>query len=237
MFKSRLSPLQWLSHLIGTESNMKIFLENPKPPFQLFRVSKDDINKYESVLTKSGKQIWACGECGTLQAYQYNQADPNDQKTRAENCCKIPKCECGKNIETNYYIKCDECRSQEKDNRDQKRLNEAEEVQSTDSWIYCEGYGHNEGYFESVDALLEWIEDNEDEESYPIPKYVHICSKIKFNGLDMTDVLTNELDSDFHEDAIEQLDIEPLQKMVDQWSAKQSLHSWQPDYKKKIKVK
>lgn len=215
---------------------MKQFFENPKPAFQLFRVSKEDENKYEGVLTRQGHQVWVCGECGIIQAHQYNQADPNDQKNRAENCCKIPKCECGKNIETNYYTKCDSCRSQEENARNEKRLREAEEVDFTDSWIYCEGYGRNEGYFESVDALLEWIEDNEKEESHPIPEFVHVCSRIDFKGIDMYDVVSNKLESEFHEDAIDDLDIDGLQKLVDEWSKTNKTHSWQPDYKKKIKV-
>ena len=215
---------------------MKQLFENPRPPIQMFRPDSETPGGFKPLVTKIGSEVWACGECGILYAHQYGGSD-NGQKQQAENCCKIQKCGCGNPIETNFYNKCDGCRKVDHVQLEVKRIMEAEEVNDHQGWIYCDGYGYQEGYFESVGDLIEWIEDQDDPESYPIPEFVFVCDPDELH-ISASDIIENAL-SDHYEDAGERIGSDEeaaLQKFLDQWCADQNITSWNVNYKKKIRV-
>lgn len=205
---------------------MKKLSENPNPPIQLWKQCPEG---FEIVKSLSGTGIWACGECGVIHT---------GHESNARNCCLLKKCPCGAEISV-HYSKCQTCLSKQyKTEREQKtkdNFDSAELVDNHTGWIYVEGYGSNEGFFPDEDELHDWIAG--EDPSPEIPEFAFCCkvNKFKDDMLDATDILENAL-NDYHEDAIDQIDVESLQEVLDKWMANQDLESWDIDYSKKIKI-
>jgi hypothetical protein len=97
----------------------------------------------------------------------------------ADRCCICA--ECGKPISapadrTDFYGNRSypthfQCKHERDRLREIERMEEAEKVDSWDGWVYSDGHGHSEGYFDSVDEFdMWWIEEFGEDE--PLPEFV-----------------------------------------------------------------
>ena len=101
-----------------------------------------------------------------------------------------------------------------------------------DGWVYFEGLGYNEGYFESVGELIEYCED----EGIDVPDWVYCC-KGERHLLDIDSAIESMLD-EAYEDARDDLkDEKELYDFVEKWNAKQNITSYYPDYKRIVVLK
>jgi hypothetical protein len=117
--------------------------------------------------------------------------------------------------------------------KERSRFERAEKLDTYDGWISADGYGHNEGYFESVAELLEWCEV----EGVAPPEYAYTCKEIKWPGIDIDAVLKNEL-KEYYENAIDALVADQeLRTFVADWNKKQCIISYYPDWKRVVLVK
>lgn len=213
------------SFLQGDSKMNRILVDNPKPPFSLYRKDK---GRYKTTLTKNGGKIWVCGECGILHiSYSIDKDDPKD---RAAKCCKQKYCDCGNKIEK-YYTgsKCNQCSTMESY---KIKVEKAVEIESCDGPIFCD---NSDRYWRDMDDFMDWLVcevDNGDSDS--LPTWVFPCDIRSFGRIDAGYIVANELE-EHHEDA-EVDDIEELQQFLDKWCDKQSLESWNPDYTRKISV-
>jgi hypothetical protein len=138
----------------------------------------------------------------------------------AESCCTPKLCECGEEVKT-HYTSCQSC-------IDKKRLKELKEklskairvtTPSTD-YVYSECTGDNEGYFE-LGSIEEVFDDSE------LPFYVHDCDRQEWKGLDAGDLVNDALESDWYEDANDDVvEFEELNKFLETWNKKQNLHQF-----------
>lgn len=159
------------------------------------------------------KTAYQCGKCNK-KAYFDRQL--------AEDCCKPRYCEdCGKELDPKWYrTVCEPCHIT-------RLFSKAEKLTEWDGWVYREGYGYNDGYFSSVDELLQYCED----EGEDPPEWVFVCSETK-HELDTDNILENMLD-DAYEGARDHLvDEKELYDFIEAWNKKQYVTSYYPDYKK-----
>lgn len=159
-----------------------------------------------------------CGKCGLI----YRLTEPE----MAEQCCKPYICKCGKPAPKGYTI-CDECRNAAEAAREKALYDKAKKI-SLDAyegdWIYSDAFG-NDGF-----GLTEEIED----ELFVMepknrPRYAWACKPFGLKRIDAMDIIENLLE-DHHEDAIEEVDVDGLQEVLDKWLKDQSVSSFEPDY-------
>lgn len=166
-------------------------------------------------LTEQGKNkpvALACGKCGKVW-------DLNMPGT-AEACCMVVLCSCGKEPERKYYSKCDECIQKQNEEKEKARFDKAEKVSISDydgTFLQNDSFS-NEGYVEtcSLEDELETMEFDGKEK----PTYAWACDPTPMPRIEAVDIIENHL-SDFHEDTIEHLDVDALQKAIDEWTEAQ----------------
>jgi hypothetical protein len=213
---------------------MKQLVDQPRKAFVLYRKNK---RRFTLTLTKRGDQIWVCGECGTIHTPHGYGADKDlDAKQRAVQCCLQRYCECGNKILLGYTgPKCCSCNEMIRNAAD---LAKAVEIDTCDSPVYD---NERQKYYASLDEFMDYLacemEDREGPEPMEsLPDWIFPCTTRKFGGLDASDILQSALD-EHHEDAHEQLvDEDGLQKFLDEWSERQTIESWEPDYSRKLCV-
>ena len=208
--------------------------ENPKPPIQFWKMAKVNSEKntfdgFEPVVSRhSGDSIWSCGECGVIHI----------GKSKAEQCCLLKKCDCGQPIDP-YYSKCQPCQSKEwnekKANELVEKLAKAQLVENYQGFIFVDGYGSNDGYFEDEDEFLDACEL--EDPPLVVPEFAFCCrpNHLKDHKIDADGILESLLDG-FHEDAIDQVDFDELQKLLDGWISDQKLISYDVDYSLKVRI-
>lgn len=99
-------------------------------------------------------------------------------------------------------------------------------------WVFFDGCGHNEGYFDSVDELREHCEC----EDIPAPAWCHTTIEQAFS-FDVFDALDSYLSDEHHEDARDQVKgWDELEVFWTAWKAKQTLKSFYPDYSKIVVI-
>lgn len=129
------------------------------------------------------------------------------------------------------YCNCKEAREARNKVADDAHFEKAEKLtpEQYDSWVYVDGYGYNEGYFESVDALTEHCEG----EDIPVPEWVYCCREMS-HKLDIDSAIENMLDDAFEDARDHLVDEKGLYDFVDEWNAKQTLTSYYPDHKRVV---
>lgn len=112
------------------------------------------------------------------------------------------------------------------------RLVKAEPVEWND-WVYSDdATGHNEGYFDSVDALREHCECCQ----IAVPAYCHATKEQPFD-FDIFDALDNYLNDAHHEEAHDQIEgWDELEAFWKSWAAKQTVKSYYLDYSKIVVI-
>ena len=128
-----------------------------------------------------------------------------------------------------------ECQRQRWADRVAKRLAEAEVVVYEGGFVYSEGHGYRDGYFESLDDFCEWLADENEPEGWP--DYVFACKPTK-HTLDLDDVLERLCESGYEDMGDHVLVPKSLTVAVAEFNRinESRLVSWGTDYKRKIRV-
>jgi hypothetical protein len=202
-------------------------------------VSGGDVATKDPIaLTRSGATeviAYACGVCGVVAGSVMVSGDA-EAKRRAVQCCAPSVCRrCGKRTERMHRILCRDCEMDETWLRDAALFCKATPI---DAAGYV-GYVFDESADEYVASLEEAIE-RIDERAAEDPDaerafYVYACAPYGLRKLDAKDIAISHCDnSEMYEDAHESLDVADLQRVLDEWHAKQSIESWCVDYSRVI---
>jgi hypothetical protein len=159
--------------------------------------------KAENLYLKDGKptRVWYCTTCRTVSQTQ----------EAAEACCRPAVCEsCGQEMsKPQYWHKCDKCRQAEFESgkiaKEVERYAAAKKVTEFEGWVYCESIGgHNEGFFESLQELIDFCQDEE----ALMPDYCWACNAISFVHLDISNAL-----ADIEENGYEDFDADECNRL------------------------
>jgi hypothetical protein len=184
--------------------------------------------------------IFVCGKCGVIYGANRDiQAKEFDQQ-RADRCCTpVPCCQCRQPTTTLWRehiagSTCDECAAKERTKKHEAWFASAVKHDATtyEGWVYSENHtSHHDGYFESVEAFVDWLWDQSDDndEQPRWPDYALTCKSQSFH-LDLSYAISNECD-DFYEDAADHIKGEKeLQIAVDAFNAaNKSVVVWETD--------
>ncbi len=91
-------------------------------------------------------------------------------------------------------------------------------------WVYCDGYGDQDGYFRSIEELVLHFKDHE----IALPQFVKACTEKKLS-LDADWIIENALDG-HHEDAGDDISVaerEELQAFLDKWCERTKVVSYE----------
>src|ERR1035437_5132003 len=78
----------------------------------------------------------------------------------AEQCCQNYKCDkCGKDVGKQYRTRCDACDALANVVKERERFDKAEKVflDNCNSWVFCEGLGHKDGFFQSIEDMFDCV--------------------------------------------------------------------------------
>lgn len=122
---------------------------------------------------------------------------------------------------------------------DARRFEKAEKIskESYTGWVYCEGAGYNEGYFESIQDFEDWLE-NDNDEGLDV-EYVWACNEHPCLNINASDIIgggTQEAYEDFDSSDLE--GVEEFKNAVEKFmKLNEGLVSYTPDYSKVILLK
>lgn len=176
-------------------------------------------------------KVFFCGKCRMTAATQEN----------AEQCCQNYKCQhCGVDTGSRSWLSCDACRRKIEDEAERRRFEKAEKVTSWDGPIYCEGLGYNEGFFESVEDLWDYLGDEEELETgeRKAPEYVWTCDCKPICSLDYDEIIENAT-QDAHEgwEPDQLTGAEALKSALDAFNeANKEQVGWEPNFKKALLI-
>lgn len=171
--------------------------------------------------------VYYCGRCRIV------------RKTveQAESCCQPRHCEkCGNEIDEQYRSVCEDCRHEERMQKETERLAKAELVEYEGGWVFSDAIAYNNGYFESMGDLLDHIQDEEPEQW---PEFAYLTSEQPF-AIDYDRVIEDaesqlEWDSDWGEPSYTGED--ELRAAIEKFNeANKSIKTYWPDYGRKVKV-
>jgi hypothetical protein len=185
------------------------------------------MNGYELINPNTGKGcgVWACGVCNKVMGADL-----------VEKCCK--PCECGMPSRNRFECKCSHCAEIEYKERRAKQLEEAELVEWDGSMIFSEAVnGNQDGWFESPDDLLEYLESNDDEDTEHWPEFAFVGRKC-VRELDLYRAI-ERMTEDTYEDAevcATREDMAKLEEVVTMFNAKYAVTYYEHDYKRKVRI-
>lgn len=115
-------------------------------------------------------------------------------------------------------------------------MKEPQIVEDYVGWIYAEGFGYKDGFFESVDDLIDYLEDEE----IPLenwPEKVYCCAPVEFPSFSAIDIVEDAL-IESYEDAIDDVSgLEELQKAFDAFTElNKNVVSQEVDYKRAVLI-
>jgi hypothetical protein len=211
----------------------------PAPdPIVIVRLDQIKLASGEAATFGAPPVGYACPTCGQIYTPQtWPAANKNTQEEReaearrAASCCHYKHCEdCDEVIapEHSPWTICKSCRAKREAAKEAARYAKTEKVQEDayDGWVYWEDYGSQDGFFESVDELRSWAID----EDVELPEYVYACTTHKIPHLNADDIVSNALENEFaYEDAIDDMDIQCLQKLLDFWLQYNQRNCFQQD--------
>ncbi len=174
---------------------------------------------------------FACGICGTVQASCARQSEHSHlDRDCAERCCTCRVC--GKQTAL-YQSAHPECWEKERVANNKNLLETAAKLETWDGWV-CFDDADGDGFFPSIKALCEWL-DNQGAE-FPRPEFVFVCEPSHFH-LDLEMILEDELES-HHETVKEGLSgYDDLRRAVDAFNAlNQNLCTYYPDNARAVRV-
>lgn len=172
---------------------------------------------------KSAK-VFFCGKCRRVA-----KTEPE-----ADKCCKPTLCECGSECQQ-YYTTCKKCMERNRLKKKAKRLEDAEKVSEWGGWIFADGIGPQDGYFESVDALLEYCDD---EDHIEVPSYAWTCKPQQFARASIGDITEGIYEDSYEDFDSSQLNgVAELGEAIDVFNeANKNILSYSPDYRKAVVI-
>ena len=156
-------------------------------------------------------------------------------ETEANKCCQPYTCStCGKECRQ-YWTICDACNEAKTEAVEVERFEKAEKVAEWSGWVYSDGLGFNNGYFDSVEELVNHCED----EAIDLPPYAWTCREMQFVSFDLGSITER-----FADEAHENWDPDQLKGTVEFEvaietfiTANKDQVSYSPDYKKAVLLK
>lgn len=172
-------------------------------------------------------EIFYCGQCRIVAR----------SKELAELCCAKRKCQrCGGEAPSGWLI-CDACRKLKEVEEEKERFEKAEKITKWDGWVFSEGHGYQDGYFESLSEFLDWCQDEEIPESEVT--YVWACKSNQFVNADVSDITERICDNayeDFEPDCLNGL--EELKAALEKFNEANACQlAYNPDYTKAVLIK
>jgi hypothetical protein len=170
--------------------------------------------------------IWYCGQCRIV----------HKEMAQAEQCCRPYTCRtCGKEA-PKYYTICMECQTSAMLIKEAERFEKAEKLTEWDGPVQTDAVGWNDGFFASLDDLLEYLADWEDNHEEPKPTYAWACDSRPTCALDVGRIIddaTQEAHEDFNTDSLK--GVEELRAAIDRFNeANKGITTWTPNYKKVV---
>ena len=147
--------------------------------------------KSKQLFHEDGKPsgVWYCGECKAV----------HRNENFASQCCDRRCSECGKPAPKGWTI-CDLCRAKQGAAKEQARFENAEKLTEWKGWVFCEDFGYNGGFFESVNELLDFCGDKDETGvGHRVPEYCWACKENQFVKVDFGDI-TERMADDAYED-------------------------------------
>lgn len=184
-------------------------------------------------------RVWVCGKCHHLRGGSAERADGREE---AESCCR-PKCcpDCGAELPPlrSGWIRCSSCQGKRDQAQTLARQAAAETVADWDGWVYWDGHGTNDGFFESLDELLDWHADEVDdhEDAAPLPEFVFCCRTIPFRKVDVGDIKERCVEDSFDGAEAQLQGLTELAAALEAFNAANVLLvSYEPDWKRVVRV-
>jgi hypothetical protein len=149
-------------------------------------------------LLADGRQsgVWYCTKCMKTKASM--------NREMAERCCVPIDCDyCGKPIDkdaghyTATHHGCSHLRQAE---REATAIAKAEKLDDWNEWVFLDGIGPQDGYFDSLESLVDYLVENEDEDDQrDWPEWVFTCKSRAFVAVDADHIIEN-IGEDSYED-------------------------------------
>ena len=172
--------------------------------------------------------VFACEKCGTV----------NNSHSMASRCCNWKCDQCGKDV-TRGLTKCSQCTDEALRKRMLERLDAAEEVKDWDSWVYSEDFtGHNDGWFTSLDDLIDYVGDLDEDERGDLPDFV-FCSKTDVRKVDLDHAIERACEDGYEDMGVGGFWLEKeTQEAIDRFNKanEAALTVFEVDYKRKVRV-
>lgn len=158
-----------------------------------------------------------------------------------ELCCarKCSYCRAPLGSERRGWHACKFCAVVREEQSRRERLEKAKKLESWDGWVFWGGHGMNEGYFENLEALHEWHEEQiaDGEKVSPLPEFVHVCKTEPFRGLDIDDLIERCTEDSFDGAADQITGREELEAACKAFNAANvGLVSYTPDWGRVVRV-
>lgn len=191
------------------------------------------MNAYELFLSDGRSSVaWACEACGVIYSPR-NGAQPE-----AEACCKCKYCgEPAPRDDNDCYTRMHKtCWQQDRRDRQAKRLEKAEVVEQYDGWVFIDGVGPRDGYFESAEEAEDWLWDTH-EDGDVLPQWAFCCTSSPPPRLDLEDVTQRFIDNGYEDIEDDLVGLARLREALELfWEENKHLVSWTPDYSRKVRL-
>jgi hypothetical protein len=162
--------------------------------------------------------VYYCSECRTT----------HRDKAVADACCAPRLCACGKPT-SKYQPTCEACWNRKLRDREGERFMKAAHLATWDGPLYREWYGNRDGYFESVDEFMEWMDENPTESA---PAYLWTCDKVPIVNLEVNCILASETEEAYEDfDYTDLTGIDELRAAMEKFNALNTdVVNWEPNY-------
>ena len=199
--------------------------------------------------------FWICGKCrkvtlNPLYSFGSDQV-PRNTKESAELCCTDPVCKkCGEPYKKTCHRSnqhCDPCETlhwqEMREARLQAQIAKATEVEYESGMVFCDGYGSQDGWFDSLDDLVKWLEeyhfDDDTGEALPWPEWCFAGTK-EVRKLDVIDAINSQLER-LSEDGYEDMEILPSKELIEsaeKFNAENehAMTCWHEDRTRKVRI-
>lgn len=172
--------------------------------------------------------VFACEKCGTV----------NNIQSIVSRCCNWKCDQCGKDV-TRGMTKCIHCICEASRKRTLERLEAAEEVNEWGSWVYSEDFtGHNDGWFTSLEDLIEYVGELDADERGDLPDFV-FCSTTDIRKIDFGEALERACEDGYEDMGSHRFALEKeTQEAIDRFNKanETNLTVFEVDYKRKVRV-
>lgn len=183
--------------------------------------------------------IWVCARCLSCfgQVRDAKRRGSEFDQHNAEQCC-APTCpDCGIAVHRTYG-RCDSCEKAHRKAHVARQIDAAVQVDTWNDWVYWRNWGTRDGFFESVEALLEWHGDHlqDADQPDPLPEFIFTCDEIPFPKFTTDGIVETVEDELGREDEPDGLD--ELQAALDAFTAANAgRKSYTPNYGRAVRVR